>query len=46
MSFAAELDGSTLKALARLGKLEALTLKKAQKPSDEEPLALRRMGET
>ena len=38
VSFAAELDSSTLKAMAKLGKLEALTLKKAQKPTDEEPL--------
>jgi len=36
VSFAAELDGPALAALASLNELEALTLKKAQKPLDNE----------
>ncbi|CAK9050326.1 unnamed protein product, partial [Durusdinium trenchii] len=35
VSFAAELDGEALEAFATLRHLDALTLKKAQKPTDE-----------
>eukprot|EP00435_Cladocopium_sp_Y103_P053734 s1675_g17.t1 len=35
VSFAAELDGEALGALTTLGQLDALTLKKAQKPPDD-----------
>eukprot|EP00913_Durusdinium_trenchii_P034804 g32556.t1 len=37
VSFAAELDGEALEAFATLRHLDALTLKKAQKPTDETP---------